>query len=72
MRNPRPKFKVGDIIIGSPHPEKGYFMFQIQSAYRDDKRNFTWIYVGGGYEVAETFVDYVYRAKGFKKVKVVS
>lgn len=60
---PLPKAKVGDVIVADIHPSKGYVMFEVGSAYRNE--NFHWVYVStdGKLEAVDLWVEHVYKRR---------
>ncbi len=56
----QPKAKVGDVIVGSKHPDKGTVMFMVDRAYLSGVHD-QWVYVSAeDDQVVEQFIDYVY------------
>lgn len=65
-RIPLPKARIGDVIVGDIHPDKGFVMFTVGYAYRNEQ--FHWVYVSedGKLEIVELWVEHVYKRKDLK------
>lgn len=65
MQIPLPKARVGDVIVGDVHPNKGYVMFRVLSARYD---NGHWYYLAEDKktEMNEMWVIKIHKQKDLK------
>lgn len=65
-----PKARIGDVIVGDIHPDKGFVMFEVDHAYYESKYGH-WHYQGSDtdgkpLEMTEQWVEHVYKRKDLK------
>lgn len=67
-RMPLPQARIGDVIVGEIHPDKGFVMFEIDHAYYEHDH---WRYVGSDdkgepLEIIDMWVEKIYKRKDLK------
>lgn len=70
-RIPLPKARVGDVVVGDIHPDKGFVMFEVEAAYYDPKYG-RWHYTNlplGDQEkldMTDMWITHIYKRKDLK------
>ncbi len=58
-----PKARVGDVVVGDVHPNRGYVMFEVGSAFRDGQHIWMYVSTDGKTEMSEMWLEHVYKRK---------
>lgn len=56
-KTPKPRFKIGDVLVSMPRAGKNYAQMKVSEAHRADT-GLTWIYSDGKNEFVEWDVEY--------------
>lgn len=70
-RIPLPKARIGDVVVGDIHPDKGFVMFEVEGAYYEPKYShwhFTNDPIGDQpkLDMTDMWVEPIYRRKDLK------
>lgn len=65
-----PRARIGDVVVGDMHPDKGVVMFEVDHAYYDDKYG-NWHYQGSDIdgkplEINDVWITKIYKYKNLK------